>query len=189
MSLWNYDKDEKKLNLIKIYNDLKNLLFFNFNDDSYKLIAINTKKFILYNMCENYELKKEEEFLYQSSSLSNDDNNTSIDKIKFAQNNEYFFILINQNINIYKKKNNKIKFKLCYNIESNICYSIFPFKKGIFLGCSHPFLKYLPLDENNKNISELEYYLTSENEQIFDYKLFQNDIIVLGNNKLIKINI
>ena len=45
-------------------------------------------------------------------------------------------------------KKNKIIFKLCHNIETNLCFSLLCFKTGILFGYNSPCLYYLPLNEN-----------------------------------------
>ena len=185
--MWNLDKNTKKLNLIEFYDNLRNALIFNINYIDYDLIGIELNKFSFYKIFNNHELKEMEEITYLSMQPCNQD--FSHNKIIFAQNKEFCFILINNYINIYKMEKNKIKFKLCYNIESNLCFSMLCFKTDILFGCNSPCLYFLPIDENNENIEELEYYLSSENDKIFDIKAFKNEFIILGNKTILQLEI
>ena len=189
ISSWKYDKNEKKIKIIKFYENLNYYTIFKIKNNDIPLIAID-EKLIFYNIDDKIDLISLFDYKFDYPDYQYETN-----KI-FFQDGKYCYVLMLGCVFIftinYKKKKINCLFQKSifihdrYNdgyFPKNRINCIYPFKNGLLIGSNVPFLLYL-IKTNDNYYKVIEYLIYLENEEIFDINKEENNLFIIGNNNI-----
>ena len=179
------NKIEKKLTIIKFYNNLNsNYIFKLENNYDIPLISVGNEKIIFYKINDKNELIPSFDYIHNINNYSFYENK------KFIQDNDYCYILILNFIMIirinYEQKKIDCLFRCCLGI--NEIKNIFPSLKGIFfIESGDYFRKYLTKINGEYEIIKNNYFL--DNYRIYDIAKDETTegLYIIGSETIIEI--
>ena len=187
---WELNKKKKKLNFLKFYRNLNFYNIFNSQNNNYaQLIAIGEENLIFYNMDKNFNLINVFEHSIDSNYSISPFMRSFVSEKLFKQDKNYFYVYVLNAINILKidfqQKKIENLFSSCMDISDANC--ILPFKNGLLLGCNVPFFVYLTKVKDKFEFIENISYL--KNDIIFDMKIYNDYLYVIGNENILILEI